>query len=357
MTSDDKLVVALAGYTKSRKSTHARLLSTAGFVHWEMSDLARRQIAPSDGQIGGIEAILKSTADLRRATGDDALAAHLVSEIQDSAHRLHVVAGLRAHADWLTFRQSFKLFQVIYLHSVPELRYGRLDSDPSSIAKGLEDYELLDRAGRAEGIRGMAAMADHVIVNDEGYPLSPFEQIVLAIERFALTNDVSIPWRTRERELLTIAHLNREEDTMTGRKGYSIKRLPVVDESVPDSEWPDIARIVKTRGELANISYDESINYIAYVEFPSDGVPRANHFHEEKVEHMYLVTGKVRAFYRLANDDAAVVHEELLEAGDLVTIEPGWVHAYITVEPGHAIEYSTSGLEIIGKDKVRRPII
>jgi hypothetical protein len=53
-----------------------------------------------------------------------------------------------------------------------------------------------------------------------------------------------------------------------------------------------VNRIIKTKGEFATLSIEPS-NFIAFVEFPNDGEPRANHFHEQKIEHLYLAKGKI----------------------------------------------------------------
>lgn len=305
------------------------------------------------GQDLSVPGLLRSAETIREVHGKDALAQHLIRRIEAECaeYPAVVIAGMRSVSDHSALSHQYRERLVtVFVHSTPTARHARLDADPTSIAKGAEDYLLLDAAGEDEEIRLVALCADFNVVNDEGYPATLFEQsgiLVRRIERFIKAGSTA----QARKEL--IATMSSEE---APERGYEIHRLPVLSDGGGD-DAPLPVRIVKSKGELTHISYDQDINYVAYVEFPLDGVPRANHFHEEKVEYMYLISGKLRGYYRLAVIPSAKVHEETIEAGSLVRVSPGWAHAYVTVEAGHAIEFSPSGFDVISKDKVRCVII
>lgn len=111
-------------------------------------------------------------------------------------------------------------------------------------------------------------------------------------------------------------------------------------------------RLIKTKGELATISID-TIRYLAYVEFPENGVPRANHYHKDKLEHLYLIKGKVKLMYRQGGKSNDPIQEAVVEEGSLVTIQPGVAHAYVTLMPGFAVEFSPASYETVKRDQIR----
>ncbi len=125
-------------------------------------------------------------------------------------------------------------------------------------------------------------------------------------------------------------------------KGFTIKKLPVYDESF-NGEKDVIARMINHKGELAVLSTEE-INYIAYVEFLENGESRGNHYHNNKMEYLYLCKGKIRGYFRECKD---------IEAGSLIFIYPGCTHKFETIEEGHAIEFSATKFELIKDDSIK----
>src|SRR4051812_8033224 len=71
------LVLALAGYTKSRKSTLARILSLhTPFRHLEMSQMLRERIVRRSHQLT-VHSLVAETRTVRSEYGPDVLARHL----------------------------------------------------------------------------------------------------------------------------------------------------------------------------------------------------------------------------------------------------------------------------------------
>lgn len=102
-------------------------------------------------------------------------------------------------------------------------------------------------------------------------------------------------------------------------------------------------RLLLSQGELANFYDDpEGVRYLAFLELRV-GAIRGNHFHRKKLEHLYLISG--RLLLGAKADENSELISVSLEAGDLITIEPGICHAFEPIEFGHAIEFSPGRFE------------
>ena len=340
MKQNEKVVILLCGYTKVRKSTLSRIFSEIiNCDVFEMSEpfikLLPTNLKPS------LSELLKSLADYRKEHGNIALAEGIFRKIQKSKKKVIIVAGLRSFADYNYLKEHCINVYTIYIHANAELRHLRLTKDPSSIAKGEGDYSLLDQLTYQEGLRYIVPYADFVFVNEPGFPLTSLEQVKMAYDR--LHKNFGVNLKSNMKEII----MNSD--------GVIIKKLPIYDENHAGKK-DIIGRVIKAKGELTTISTDE-INYLAYVEFPIDGKPRANHFHEEKIEYLYLIKGKVKLFYRRGGQPDDEVQEITVEEGSLIYIQPGFAHAYITIETGLAVEFSPTSYETIKKDKVRDYVI
>lgn len=104
----------------------------------------------------------------------------------------------------------------------------------------------------------------------------------------------------------------------------------------PDA--PALKRLLMPQGELAQF-YDakEGIRYMAFIEL-LPGQARGNHYHKVKEELVYVIRGEV--LLTVADIDSKARASVALQAGDLAVIRTGIAHAYRTVEPGQAIEFS-----------------
>jgi hypothetical protein len=106
----------------------------------------------------------------------------------------------------------------------------------------------------------------------------------------------------------------------------------------PDA--PDRRRLLLPQGELAQFhNADEGIRYIAFIEL-LPGQVRGNHYHKVKVELVYVIRGEV--LLCVADVDSKAQASVGLRAGDLAVIQTGIAHALRTVEPGQAIEFSST---------------
>jgi mannose-6-phosphate isomerase-like protein (cupin superfamily) len=121
----------------------------------------------------------------------------------------------------------------------------------------------------------------------------------------------------------------------------------------PPADAPALKRLRLPQGDLVQFhNDDEGMRYVAWIELKEGGV-RGNHYHERKLEHIYLLTGAVELTVEdIDTGERAVVD---LEAGDRVTIPTRIAHALRTVRAGQAVEFSPGRLE--SNDTFRRPLV
>ncbi len=122
--------------------------------------------------------------------------------------------------------------------------------------------------------------------------------------------------------------------------GKVLKRsLPFVSLPVA-ADAPILKRLPLPQGELAHF-YDgeEGARYLAFLELRAGSV-RGNHYHKVKEEMIYVIAGELT----LLVEDIATGQRESVQllAGDFASIGTQVAHAYQTVQPGQAIEFSVA---------------
>src|SRR5216683_582971 len=112
-----------------------------------------------------------------------------------------------------------------------------------------------------------------------------------------------------------------------------IRTLPLTEPPIPEEG----GRIRSVNGEMARIVNGELFSFAAYIEFAlGANRSRGNHYHLQKTEILYIMTGTLRAVYY--DLESHTTQEEILRAGDLVRIEPNCAHAYVPLEYSQALE-------------------
>ena len=115
------------------------------------------------------------------------------------------------------------------------------------------------------------------------------------------------------------------------------RSLPVISLPVGPGA-PPVKRLFLPQGELAQFhDADEGIRYLAFIEL-LPGQVRGNHYHKVKEERVYVIRGEILLV--VADIDSEARASVSLRAGDLALIQIGVAHAYQTVAPGQAIEFS-----------------
>jgi hypothetical protein len=112
--------------------------------------------------------------------------------------------------------------------------------------------------------------------------------------------------------------------------------LPVFEGGIP---VPGGARLATPAGELARFANGGSYHFSCYMEFPANGPYRGNHYHVNKTETMYVISGEIEAVYLDLDTQERI--ETVLVAGDLVTVLPRMVHSYRASAFAQAVEVAS----------------
>jgi dTDP-4-dehydrorhamnose 3,5-epimerase-like enzyme len=111
-----------------------------------------------------------------------------------------------------------------------------------------------------------------------------------------------------------------------------IEALPVTDQFMRQR------RLIQDRGELALIEDGRQFSHLGYFSLrKGDGLFRGGHYHVNKVEHFYVVSGRLRV--RLVDLDSGHKCEATLQAGHRVTIHPHCAHRFEAEQDAQVIEY------------------
>jgi len=82
------------------------------------------------------------------------------------------------------------------------------------------------------------------------------------------------------------------------------------------------------RGSIADIMYKEPVDHIAVIS-SKKGAVRANHYHKETVQWIYLQSGSLESVTRREGEEPATL---VMEPGDLICTEAGEHHAMRALE-------------------------
>lgn len=114
-----------------------------------------------------------------------------------------------------------------------------------------------------------------------------------------------------------------------------IEELPVTDEFVRQK------RLIQDRGELALIEDGKPFQHLGYFSLKKgEGYYRGGHYHRKKVEHFYVVSGRIRV--RFVDLDLGERSQVFLEEGQRVTIYPNCAHRFEAEKEAQVIEYYNS---------------
>jgi len=114
-----------------------------------------------------------------------------------------------------------------------------------------------------------------------------------------------------------------------------IRTLPVTEKFMGQK------RLIQDRGELALIEDGKPFQHLGYFSLKKGkGYYRGGHFHRNKVEHFYVVRGKIRV--HLVDIVSKRKSTVILEEGQLATIYPDCAHRFEAEEEAQVIEYYNS---------------
>ncbi|MBN1105501.1 MAG: cupin domain-containing protein [Deltaproteobacteria bacterium] len=112
----------------------------------------------------------------------------------------------------------------------------------------------------------------------------------------------------------------------------SVQELPVTEGFLRQK------RLIQERGELALIEDGDSFRHLGYFSLKKgDGYYRGGHYHRNKVERFYIISGRLRV--ELVDLDTGRRWDAELHAGQRVSIHPRCAHRFAAEEDAQVIEY------------------
>ena len=93
------------------------------------------------------------------------------------------------------------------------------------------------------------------------------------------------------------------------------------------------------RGATAFLNLEEPLQYLALIEL-KPGVPRGNHKHSERIEILYIISGKVKGKYWCPGTLLEDAYEVIHEPGTFIRINPGLFHELSAVDQTWVLECS-----------------
>ena len=122
---------------------------------------------------------------------------------------------------------------------------------------------------------------------------------------------------------------------MTAKAKIHIEDLPITNDFVRQK------RLIQERGELALIEDGKLFKHLGYFSLrKGKGYYRGGHFHRNKVEHFYVISGRIRV--RLVDLETGSGSEVIVKEGQRVTIYPNCAHRFEAEEEAQVIEYYDS---------------
>ena len=122
-----------------------------------------------------------------------------------------------------------------------------------------------------------------------------------------------------------------------------IEKLPVAKNIAGAKRWTE------EKGEFVQISHLEEIRHLALFEIKK-GFFRGRHYHREKEEIIYIVSGRLRA--RFVDTETNERGESILEEGDKIRIKPLCGHILHGLEDSIVVEYSPQFYDIEDNYKI-----
>jgi len=114
-----------------------------------------------------------------------------------------------------------------------------------------------------------------------------------------------------------------------------IEELPITEKYMRQK------RLIQDRGELALIEDGMEFQHLGYFSLKKGkGYYRGGHYHRRKVEHFYMVSGRIRV--QLVDLDTGKKSEVVIREGQRVTIYPNCAHRFEAEEEAQVIEYYNS---------------
>ncbi len=111
-----------------------------------------------------------------------------------------------------------------------------------------------------------------------------------------------------------------------------IEELPVTEEFIRQK------RLIQERGELALIEDGRTFRHLGYFSLKAGkGLYRGGHYHLNKIEHFYVVRGRIRI--DLVDLECKERSHVEVRAGHKVALHPNCAHRFAALQDAQVIEY------------------
>ncbi len=89
-----------------------------------------------------------------------------------------------------------------------------------------------------------------------------------------------------------------------------------------------------TRGIIVDVLEKVPVKHVGFITFEK-GVVRANHYHKKQTQYTYVLDGEIKLVTQ--NYKGGKKTARITRPGDLVTIPPGFIHAYLATKKSSII--------------------
>lgn len=96
------------------------------------------------------------------------------------------------------------------------------------------------------------------------------------------------------------------------------------------------------RGAITDL-LNENVGHVGLITTKA-GTVRANHYHKKSIQYSYILSGKFKVLVA-SSEDTTKTEEITLNAGELITIQPGIVHSFKAIEDADMIDIISQSRE------------
>lgn len=93
------------------------------------------------------------------------------------------------------------------------------------------------------------------------------------------------------------------------------------------------------RGDISDIFYNHPVDHVAVIN-SKKGVFRGDHYHKLTTQHIYVVKGSLKYYFRKVNKRNDKVKSVVVKEGEMVTTGPNEIHALEILEDNQFIAFS-----------------
>lgn len=104
----------------------------------------------------------------------------------------------------------------------------------------------------------------------------------------------------------------------------------------------DLGNFSDNRGTIYDVFFDISIYHVTMI-YSEKNTIRGNHYHKKTTQHILILSGQLEYWYKKNNSDEKS-NCYLAKQGDVITSEPGEIHAMKTSENSCCFLVFTEGI-------------